>query len=119
MARGPPRVGLASSAEYLQDVTWFRALGVFGIGSGIEHTTVAIDYVRRRNRESPGFVPIGEWQVDEGAAVDGLLVVGNPVDESELAGELVAGIAQEREAELMLVVHEERLLDSLRRDGDQ
>src|SRR5437588_11214763 len=119
MARGPPRVGLASSAEYLQDVTWFRALGVFGIGSGVEHGAVTVDYVRGGNRESPGFVPIGEWQVDEGAAVDGLLVVGNPVDESELAGELVAGIAQEREGELMLVVHEERLLDSLRRDGDQ
>jgi len=114
MARRRTRLTLASAAEYLQNVRWFGTRGVVGVRGSISHSAVTIDYVRGRNREFPAFVSVDDRQIDEGTAVYDLLVVGNPVDESELAGELVAGIAQERESELMLVEHEERLLDGLR-----
>ncbi len=61
---------------------------------------------------------IDKRKIDEGRAVELLLLVGNFVDESELAGEFIVRVDEHGESELVLVVHEESLLLGLRRDGD-
>jgi len=73
----------------------------------------------RWNWQFPTFITIDEWQVDKSALVDSLLIVGNSVDEAELARDLIACIAEKRKAQLVLIVHEERLLHGLRRDCDE
>ena len=48
--------------------------------------------------------PLAKRQIDESAAVDGLLIFGNTIDQPELTRDLVSGIAQQRKAQFVLVV---------------
>ena len=48
-----------------------------------------------------------------------LPAAGNSIGQSKLPRDFVACIGEQRKAQLVLVVHEERLLHRLRRDSDE
>jgi len=102
-----------------KDVLRLRALCVVFVGGCVEDRAVAVEDARGGDGEFPALIAIDEGQVDEGAAVDGLLLVGDTIDEAELAGDLVAFVAEQRKVEAVLIRHEEGLLRCLRRDGGQ
>src|SRR5580698_1249970 len=98
---------------------WLGALRVIGIDGGEADGSVVIDNECRWDGQFPALVAVDEWQVDEGTSIDVLLVFGNAIGDPELFRDLIPEVAQQREAQLVLVCHEERLLDGLRRDGDE
>src|SRR5580692_11110382 len=98
--RSPTSVGDLSAVlrphDPLKNLFGFRAFFVIWVDRGEKNSVVAVDHVHRRNWQFPAFVSIDERQIDEGPAVDRLLVVGNAVFQAILAGNLIAGIAEQR-----------------------
>src|SRR6266700_7831870 len=100
--------------EKARDLGWFRTLGVIFIGGSVQDPSVAIDDVGRGNWQLPTLVTVGKGQVDESAAVNGFLQRRHAIRQSKLTRYFIASVGEKRKAELMLVVHEERLFHGLR-----
>ena len=60
-----------------------------------------------RNRQLPTVVAIHERQVNERALIDRPLFIGNAVSKAELPRHFIPGIGEQREAQLVLIAHEE------------
>jgi len=105
--------------QLLQYFLRLRPLGVVFAGGGIENRAIAFDDERSRDGQFPTVIAIGKGKVDESASVNVLLIVWYAIDESTLSCNRISGIAEQREPQLVLVRHEEGLLNRLRRNRDE
>src|SRR5271166_755197 len=89
----------SSLEQPVENLSRFGTLSVVGIGGRAEDCPVYPDDIGRRNWQFPTFIAIDERQVNKCAPVDRLLVIGNAVHQSELAGHLIARIAEQRKTQ--------------------
>src|SRR6185436_2490144 len=59
------------------------------------------------------------WQIHEGSPINLLLIFRNLIDQPKLSRNLIASVAKQGEPKLVLVRHQEGLVQVLRRDGHQ
>src|SRR6476659_2994326 len=93
-------------SEELHDSGWLWPDSVVGIGGGVADIVIAVENISGGNGKGPTVVSVHERKVDEHAAVDVLLVFRNAIAQAKALCHSVAGIAQKREAELVLVSHQ-------------
>ena len=93
--------------EKIQNAARFRPLRVIFIRGSVKYSTVVIEDVGRRNRQLPTVVAIDEREIDEGALVDLFLFIGHAICQTELACNMIPGIREKRESQLVLIAHEE------------
>src|SRR5581483_565596 len=75
--------------------------------------------IGRGHRQLPSIIAVGKRKVDEGSTINPLLFLRDAINHPKLPGHAISRIRQKRKPEIVLVGHEERLLDCLRRNGDQ
>src|ERR1700729_3308900 len=91
----------------VDDVLGLGTLRVVLVRRSVEQVTIAVDDVGRGNRQLPTLVAIHKRQVHEGTLIDRVLLVGAAGSSAELPRQVVAGIGEQRKAQLVLVAHEE------------
>src|ERR1700736_2366230 len=105
--------------KYPHDFRWLRPLGIIFICRREQNYAVPVDDVGGGNGQLPAFVTVGEGQVHERAPIYRFLSFRRAVSQSKLSRDFVASIGEQRKAQLVLMVHEERLLHGLRTDGEE
>ena len=88
------------------------------MGFGEEDSAVFGDDVGGGDGKAPAWFAVDEGNVDEDGLVVAAVILGDGVDEAELFGEFVAGVAKDGEGEAVLAGHEVTLALGLRADGD-
>src|SRR5579859_6651443 len=110
---------LAFTLNPVHKIIRFRPLCVILIRRRVKNRSVAVENEYRRNRQLPAFIAIGEGKIDERTAIDGFLQRWHAISQPKLPRDFVPSIGEQRESQLVLIVHEKRLLHSLRRNGNE
>src|SRR5580704_7059507 len=105
--------------EDARNLARFRPLRVVLVRRRIEHRAVVIEDISCRNRQLPALISVGERQIDERPPVHNFLRRWDTISQPKFLCELIPGIREQRKAQLVLIVHKERLLHGLRGNGDE